>query len=262
MEEIDCSSDSDGAKFPLSSKYDIQWVAEDCFGSNPLWLAEWLAEDLKLESGMRVLDLGAGSGKSTIFLAKEFGVDIWAADLWADPTQNFKAIKEFGVEELVVPVGADARKLPFSKGFFDVIIFIDAIQYFGTDMLFLPYILQFLRPNGTIGFASPGMINEVQNPIPKHLLPIWTPDFWCLRSEEWWRDHWNRTGLVDIENSQTMTDGWKLWAKWAQIGGSTDWYRTAIEEDAGRNLGYIKMIAKKNANAPDLAYDLQTGEWL
>ena len=46
-----------------------------------------------LEPGMRVLDLGCGKGLSSIFLAKEFGVQVWAADLWTplviDPTAWF-----------------------------------------------------------------------------------------------------------------------------------------------------------------------------
>jgi hypothetical protein len=58
-----------------------------------------------------------------------------------------------------------------------------------------------------------------------------------------------------------MKDGWKLWARWAEAGRSTDWYLKAIREDAGKHLGYIKMLARKAKNAPELAYDLQTGEW-
>lgn len=248
-------------KFPLSSKYDIKWLAKDCFGANPLWLAEWLCQDLKLKKGMRILDLGCGTAKSSIFLAKEFGVEVWATDLWVDQTDNYADICEFNLQDKVFPITADARKLPFALEFFDAIVSFDAIQYFGTDALFLPYIIQFLKPNGLIGFASPGMTNEFSQKIPEHLKPMWTSDYWCLRSEDWWRNHWERTGLVEIESSATMEEGWKLWAKWAELGKSTDWYLQAINEDAGKHLGYIKMLARKKNDAPNLAYDLQTGEW-
>ncbi len=247
--------------FPLSSKYDTKWLIKDCFGANPLWLTEWLCEDLELKKGMRVLDLGCGHAKSSVFLAKEFETEVWATDLWVDQNVNQETIKEFGLEDKVFPFKAEANKLPFAKGLFDAIIAIDAIQYFGTDMLFLPYIIQFLKPNGIIAFASPGMTNEFEREIPEHLKPMWTSDYWCLRSENWWRNHWNRTGLVDIISSETMKDGWKLWARWAEIGKSTEWYLDAIKDDAGKHLGYIKMIARKNEDAPDLAYNLQTGEW-
>lgn len=249
-------------RFPVSSKYDLEWLAEDCFGANPLWLTEWLAEDFRFEPEMRVLDLGSGRAKSSIFIAKEFGAEVWAADLWSDPTENYRDVRRFGLEKKVFPVKAKADELVFPFEFFDAVIAIDAIQYFGTGALFLPYIIQFLKPAGRIGFASPGMISEFEGArVPEHLDPLWTSDYWCLRSESWWRQHWSRTGLVDIESSATMKDGWKFWAKWAQIGKATDWYLEAIEEDAGAHLGYIKMIAEKNADAPNLAYSLQTGEW-
>ena len=251
---------SDHRNFPLASEYDSEWVVEHCFGSNPLWLTEWLCRDIQFEKGMRVLDLGAGHAKSSVFLAKEFGVQVWAADLWVEPSENLKTIRKFDLEGQVFPVSADARKLPFPRDYFDAIISIDAIQYFGTDMLYLPYLIQFLKPGGILGVASPGMTNEFSREIPAHLKPMWTSDYWCLRSEKWWRDHWNRTGLVDVESSETMEEGWKLWAEWARLGGSTEWYLNAINEDAGRHLGYIKMVARKNADAPNLAYDLQTGE--
>ncbi len=249
-------------EFPLSSKYDHKWLTEECFGANPLWLAEWLCRDIKLESGMRVLDLGCGKARSSIFLAKEFGVEVWAADLWVDPTDNFESIKEFGLENKVFPISADSHKLPFPHNFFDAILSFDAIQYFGTDMLFLPTIVQYLKPTGQIGFASPGMTKEFSREIPEHLKPLWTSDFWCLRSSDWWFEHWNRTGLVDIDFAETMDDGWKLWEKWAKVGNSTDWYLQAIKEDAGRHLGYIKMLARRREDTAHLAYDLQTGEWV
>ena len=247
--------------FPLASKYDHKWVVEDCFGANPLWLTEWLCKDLEITENMRILDLGCGRAKSSIFLAKEFGAEVWAADLWIDPTDNFNDIKDFDVAEKVFPMRVEADKLPFPFEFFDAVIAIDAIQYFGTDDLYLPYLVQFLKPKGKIAFASPGMTNEFSEGIPEHLELFWTSDYWCLHTVEWWKNHWGRTNLIDVQNTETMEDGWKLWAKWAKIGNSTDWYRKAIEEDAGKHLGFIKMIAEKSENAPHLAYNLQTGEW-
>ena len=42
------------------------------------------------------LDLGCGKGLSSIFLAREFGVEVWAADLWIKPTENYKRFIEAG----------------------------------------------------------------------------------------------------------------------------------------------------------------------
>ena len=51
-------------RFPLSAKYHRDWMTENAFGANPLWLAEWLCQDMGLRPGMRVLDMGCGRVKS------------------------------------------------------------------------------------------------------------------------------------------------------------------------------------------------------
>src|SRR5215213_7558348 len=66
-------------RFPRSSKYHPDWVfAGVSGGANPLWLTEWLTEALDLRPGMRVLDLGCGRAMSSVFLHREFGVQVWA----------------------------------------------------------------------------------------------------------------------------------------------------------------------------------------
>ncbi|MGC4046210.1 MAG: methyltransferase domain-containing protein [Armatimonas sp.] len=101
-------------------------------GPNVLWLTEFLCEAMDLRPGMRVLDLGCGKAISSLFLAKEFGVQVWATDLWIPPTENFSRIREAGLVSQVFPVYADARSLPYAQEFFDAIISVDAFEYFGT----------------------------------------------------------------------------------------------------------------------------------
>jgi cyclopropane fatty-acyl-phospholipid synthase-like methyltransferase len=64
-------------RFPRSSKYHAEWViAGASGGANALWLTEWLAKALDLRPRMRVLDLGCGLAMSSIFLRREFGVQV------------------------------------------------------------------------------------------------------------------------------------------------------------------------------------------
>jgi cyclopropane fatty-acyl-phospholipid synthase-like methyltransferase len=46
--------------------------------------------------GMRILDLGCGRAMSCIFLHREFGVTVWAADLWFDATDNLQCVRDAG----------------------------------------------------------------------------------------------------------------------------------------------------------------------
>lgn len=246
-------------RFPLSSAYDAKWLIDGCFGANPLWLAEWLCRDVELRPGMRVLDLGCGRAKSSVFLAREFGVHVWASDTWIKPTENWQRLCEAGVQNEVTPLFADARNLPFPHGFFDAILAFDSFQYFGTDALFLPYIVQFLKPTGLLGFASAGLTREFVDGIPQHLSRFWTSDAWSLQTSEWWRAHWTRTGLVDVDVAGTMDEGWRLWLKWARATSCSDWYLDTLEQDAGRHLGYVRVLARRRPDTPHLPHDLRTG---
>src|SRR5262245_1369512 len=121
-------------RFPRSSGYHPEWViANASGGANSLWLTEWLAEALELRPGMRVLDLGCGRAASSIFLRREFGVQVWATDLWFSVSEKVPRIRDAGVEDGVFPIHADARSLPFAAEFFDAIVSIDAFMYYGTD---------------------------------------------------------------------------------------------------------------------------------
>ena len=247
------------SRFPKSSEYDADWQTEGSFGGNSLWLAEWLCEELTLTPGMRVLDLGCGRAKSSIFLANEFGVQVWATDLWIDPQENEQRVRGFGLESKVTCHCAEADRLPFEFGFFDAILALDSMQYFGTGDLWLPYILQFLKPGGTLAFASAGVMSERSHPVPAHLKRFWDPSAWCLHTHDWWRNHWARTGLVDVEQTNIMPEGWKYWLAWAKACECSDWYVETLERDAGEYLGYIRAIARKSNDAANLTYDLKTG---
>jgi cyclopropane fatty-acyl-phospholipid synthase-like methyltransferase len=74
-------------RYPRSNNYDPQWVIDNQMGPNALWLIEALTEAMQITPGMRVLDLGCGTALTSIFLAREFGAQVWATDLWIEGRQ-------------------------------------------------------------------------------------------------------------------------------------------------------------------------------
>jgi cyclopropane fatty-acyl-phospholipid synthase-like methyltransferase len=239
-------------RFPRSSQYDPEWVlANASGGANVLWLAEWLTSALDLQSSMRVLDLGCGLASSSIFLRREFGVQVWAADLWFSVSQNLQRIRDAAVEDGVFPIHADARALPFATDFFDAIVCLDAFPYFGTDDLYLNYLARFVKPGGAIAIAGAGLVREIEGEVPGHLREWWTQDLWCLHSAAWWRWHWERTGIVDIHVADTMPDGWQRWLDWHRVVAPDNKAEiTALEADRGRYLGYVRAIGRRNGQTP------------
>src|SRR5690349_19180255 len=101
------------AACPRASAWDPVWVWHHQMGPVNLWLAELLAEQMHLRPEMRVLDMGCGAAATSLFLALEYGVEVWAADLWISPTDNFARIREAGLEDRVYPLRVDAADLPF-----------------------------------------------------------------------------------------------------------------------------------------------------
>jgi cyclopropane fatty-acyl-phospholipid synthase-like methyltransferase len=189
--------------FPLSTKYDKKWVIENSLGDNPLYLAESLSEVMSYKPGQRVLELACGKAASSIFLAKEFDIHIFALDRWIDPTDNYMRAKDMGVEEKVIPVKSDVRRLPFPKNYFDAIIAANSFLYFGTDDRYLPYICQFLKPHGTIGIIDSCFSDEIHNLelIPQLLRESYQKHWYYVHSLDWWVHHWKKTGLVNIVHS-------------------------------------------------------------
>jgi SAM-dependent methyltransferase len=234
-------------RFPRASRYHPDWViANASGGANALWLTEWLTSAMNLRPGMRVLDLGCGRAASSIFLRREFDVEVWATDLWFSATENIQRIRDAGVEDGVFPLHADAHALPFAADFFDAIISIDSFPYYGTDDLYLNYLAHFVKPGGPIAIAGAAVVRELDGAVPDHLRDWWTQDFWACHSASWWRQHWERTGIVDIDVAGTMPDGWTLWLDWQRAVAPDNAGEIAVvEADAGRYLGYMRLVGRR-----------------
>lgn len=238
-------------RFPRSNKYNPGWLIAGCSGgANPLWLTEWLTPSLALRPGMRVLDLGCGRALSSIFLAREFEVAVWALDLWFSASENLKRIRDAGVDNHVHPIHAEARSLPFADDFFDAVVAIDSYPYFGTDDLYLNYLARFVKPGGAIGIAGAGLMQEIEAPFPVALAAWWEPSMHCLHSPSWWQSHWKKTGVVDVELADSMPDGWRLWLEWQAVVAPKNLVEIqAIESDAGNHMGYIRVVSRKRQDA-------------
>jgi SAM-dependent methyltransferase len=244
---MDADNQPSAQRFPRSFRYHPEWIMVNASGgANALWLTEWLTTAVDLTPGMRVLDLGCGRAAASIFLRREFDVQVWATDLWFSASENMQRIRDAGVEDGVFPLHADARSLPFAAEFFDAILCIDAFSYFGTDDLYLNYLAHFAKPRGLVGMAGAGLARELEGPIPDHLQEFRSQDFWCLHSAAWWRRHWERTGLLEITVADTMSDGWQVWLDWhkSAFPDNTAEIRT-LEADRGEYLAYVRVVGRR-----------------
>jgi SAM-dependent methyltransferase len=193
---------------------------------------------------MRVLDLGSGKGATSVFLAKEYGVQVYAADLWIDPTEaaaNFAGLD-------VTAIQAEAHALPFAKGFFDAIVCIDAYEYFGTADSYLAYITSFLKPGGQFGIATPALRREIRELgyIPQHIKELVGWEALAWHTADWWRFQWEITELVEVTSARLQESGWHDWLLWARAIGDPATI-DMLEKDQGEYLTFALVTARKPA---------------
>ena len=233
--------------FPRSTAYDEAWVTANRMGPNVLWLAESIAERMTLEPGMRVMDLGCGAALSSVFLAREFGVEVWATDLWIKPTDNWERIQEAGLAGQVHPIYAEAHELPYAQGFFDAIVSLDAYQYFGTADLYLEYLAPFLRAGGEIGIMCPAFRWELgADTVPDYLADLYAPGgFHAFHTAEWWREHWRKTGLVEVTCAEEPPESSAIWEEF--IPHTSPQEQVALGADAPGEavLTFARVVASK-----------------
>ena len=241
--------------FPRSNKYDPAWIIDNAMGSHPLWLTEFLVQSLHLKPGMRVLDLACGRGITSVFLAREFGVEVYSVDFdewdgYSTTATGWNNAKEYGVEDSVVPIKADARNLPFAPGFFDAIVCINSWYYFGQDEAYLENILRFLRPGGQLGMIINGYPNETPVDAPNYLVEFLGEDqLWTWKSVSWYKDLWEKDGLVSINAADALPNANDLLIRYeaAQLAynlsgeDETDIY----EADNGEYMGFVRLVATK-----------------
>ena len=235
--------------FGKSTKYDQEFVNENLMGPNALKMIEELTTSVELHEGMKVLDLGCGRGLTSIFLAKEFGVQVYATDLWIGATENYQRFKSMGLDNLIVPIHADAIDLPFAEEYFDAAISVDAYYYFGRteefmDMKFAP----FIKPGGQIALAFPGFKKEIHANLPKEFFLSWkAEDFETFHSCSWWENLLSKSNEIHLDIIEEMScfeDSWNDWLKTDNSYAVND--RAAMNAGAGKYMNLISVLAKKN----------------
>ncbi|MCD4523785.1 cyclopropane-fatty-acyl-phospholipid synthase family protein [Nocardioides sp. cx-173] len=235
-------------RYPLSAKYDSEWVLGLDMGPHPLWQLEDLLTDLDVRPGAKVLDLGCGKGATSVFLVQECDVDVVAFDLWVDEDELRSNLEAQGVAERVTAVNGDARNLPFDDDAFDVIVSIDAFEYFGTDVRLLPTVLRVLKPAGGIGITTPALRTDpYQTTPPTYVTDVvgWEAAGW--HAPDWWARHWRLSGLVENITARMQEHGHEDWLRWAHALGGDEGEAiiNMLKADLSHEVGFSVVSATK-----------------
>lgn len=196
-------------------KYRNQFTCEYMMGPNTVRLLDEIAGKFSLPETGKLMDLGCGTGLSSLFLARETNCEIYAVDLWCSAEDNYRRFCGWGVQDRVIPVHANALDLPFAEGDFDAVVSIDAYHYFGCNPeYFGKKLLPLVKPGGTVLIVVPGLHKEFGEVVPKVFLE-WTGEEYALfHSCEWWKntigEHPDVARLEVIE-MECAEEAWKEW---------------------------------------------------
>ncbi|MGZ3458459.1 MAG: SAM-dependent methyltransferase [Archangium sp.] len=188
--------------------YSWEHIYQGAMGPGGLFLASDMAEGMGLAPGQRVLDLGCGRAATSIFLAREYGVEVVAADLWIDPTENWQTIRAAGLGHRVLPLRVDIRHIPFAEESFDAIFCMDSYFYYGTDDFFLRALVKVLKPGAPICIGGPCFSREV-DPEPGSVFAF--DDALGYHSPGYWKHKFERSRVVVDVTSQEHPLGAEFW---------------------------------------------------
>lgn len=236
-------------KYILSEKYSSPELMAKIMGPNPIKLEEELLLDCKIPRGATVCDLGSGQGLTSVFMAKEYGFHVYAADLWSDPAENAEFFRSQGLSESeIIPVKADAMDMPFEKELFDALVCTDSYNYFGRDKSFLDEkLLPYIKSGGYIYLAITGMKKDIHDNIPSELLLSWMPkqlDY--IHDVAYWGDIFSACRGAQLLELSEMESNEEVWADWlAQDNEYAIGDRKAMEAGGGKYLNFIKAVLRK-----------------
>ncbi len=244
----------DQSKYPALARYTKADIWRD-IGPGGLYLVSVLANELRLWPSELVLDLGCGPAESSLYLAEHFGVTVIAADLWTDPADNARKIDNRGYRGRVIPMRLDASKpLPFADEFFDAILCVNNLNFYGTDLAVVDQIAGYLKKGGV--FCSGGeCLNEEFTPeqlaSPPEWYdfaePVWQEDFLKSHSPGWWSKHIAQSKRLQLVSCQELEDGRRFYEEQALLSEPKGYFGLTPQE--ARELE-IRQIEYGRANRP------------
>lgn len=225
--------------------YNKDFINQNMMGPNSMRILEELLQGCSLKSGSRVLDLGCGRGLTSVFLAKEYGVQVFAVDLWIAAADNLKRFEQMGLDHQIIPIHADANNLPFAENYFDAVISVDSYHYFGSnDTYFSEKIRPLLKKDALVALAFPGMKYEVHDNVPEEMKPFWEEEALSMwQCTDWWRQRLEKS-MTDfqIQELSCFDCAWNDWLSSDNPYAVGD--REMIKTDGGRFMNLIGITGR------------------
>lgn len=176
-------------------------------GPNALYLTEELSDSMHLASDMLVLDLGCGRALSSVFLAREFGVSVYAADIDVMAAETYDMLKAIKMDSKVFPIQADAAALPIMPDTIDALVCVNAYHNFAEPGFFAEHLRPILKSGAEVGLVLPATDSAYVEPDDVQLGE--QPAFWSAAN--WHRFFESDLDITVCEQLESTALAWRDW---------------------------------------------------
>jgi len=231
-------------------KYNPFFIKDYMMGPNTIRLLDEMLTRYPLRKNLRILDLGCGTGLSSLYIAQETGAEVFALDLWCSATDNYRRFTEWNVQDQIIPIHANALDMPFSDEFFDAVVSVDAYHYFACNPeYFSQKLLPLVKKGGTVLIVIPGAHEEFSEPVPPEVLEWGGDDYKLFHSCDWWRKNIGSDPAIASVECFELSNGDAAWNEWFASGHEyavRD--KEFFDKGVGAHLNFVGIAVRKAEN--------------
>jgi cyclopropane fatty-acyl-phospholipid synthase-like methyltransferase len=194
-----------------------------------------VVEAVGIQAGMRVLEVGGGSGQVACILAKHWNCTVVTLEPWHGGADIDARAKAEGVWDRVLALKLEVQHLPFARESFDAVIAFGALEMMTLDRpIALEQIKRVLKKGACFGIGE-AMNRTAEKPA--------YPEFDTLEQNVALFQHHG----FEIVQATYFADGYQMWVEnlekyWVNppVGE-----REKILGDAGRSIGNGLLVGRK-----------------
>lgn len=216
------------------------------WGPGSFDMAFSLIQATNIRPGMRILEVGGGSGQIATTLAKHWNVSVVTLEPWTDGSDIRNISSSEGVENRVLPMRLKAQSLPFADQTFDAVISVGSFEMIGDERpQALSEIVRVAKIGAMIGIAEPMCRSDtaprdLEALDEKHGLEFQK----YFRTVDWCLNLFQSNGLI-VTEARYFSESRKWWLEYRATARISEGEKDLILQDDDRWIALGMVVGRK-----------------